>query len=76
MARAARRYDAAMKRRGFLAGVAALLAWPKRKPLPRVATVPIGPDDYEGRMLMRLHEGLPVGSPADWDRPDPTWPAA
>ena len=57
-----------MKRRAFLAGIAALLAWPKRKPklLAHVGTCPIGPDDYEGRMLLRLQAGLPVGTPADW----------
>ena len=67
-----------MKRRAFLAGIAALLAWPKHKPklLAHVGYCPISPDDYEGRMLLRLHAGLPVGTPADWDRPDPTWPVA
>jgi hypothetical protein len=69
-----------VNRRGFLAGVAALLAWPKRSRKPKLlahaGTCPIGPGDYEGRMLMRLQAGLPVGTPADWNRPDPTWPVA
>ena len=34
---------------------------------------PDDPADYEGRMLERLNAGLPVGTPADWDRPDPPW---
>jgi hypothetical protein len=35
-----------------------------------------GPDDYEYVMLCRLRAGLPVGTPKDWDRPDPVWPEA
>lgn len=68
-----------MNRRAFLAGVAALLAWPKRKPkiMAHVGRGwPDDPNDYEGRMLERLAAGLPVGTPKDWDRPDPTWPTA
>ena len=34
---------------------------------------PDDPNDYEGRMLERLAAGLPVGTPKDWDRPDPSW---
>ena len=70
-----------VNRRAFLAGIAALIAWPKRKPKPQIhahvgSGWPLDPDDYEGRMLERLNAGLPVGTPADWDRPDPIWPTA
>ena len=38
----------------FLAGLAALLAWPRRRPLPRIATFEPGPGDAEYRMLTAL----------------------
>jgi hypothetical protein len=53
-----------VKGRAFLAGIAALLAWPKHKPklLAHVGCCPICPDDYEGRMLLRLQAACP------WER--------
>ena len=69
-----------VNRRAFLAGVAALLAWPRRKPKPQINAHigagfcwPANPLDYEGRMLERLAAGLPTGPPSVWDQPDPPW---
>lgn len=69
-----------MRRRAFLAGIAALLAWPGRRQPKIMAHVgfcwPANPLDYEGRMLERLNAGLPTGPPSVWNQPDPVWPEA